>query len=89
MAITEPLDKSMPPEIMMTALPSAKNPSSTVWRMISSEESPGFFQYVWPGSSTIVAMTTASQAKISLNSTDDHNLRRILGAVGLMPFFDC
>ena len=43
-AITEPLDRSIPPEMMMTAAPSAKNPSKTELRIISSAELVGLLK---------------------------------------------
>jgi len=36
----------------------------------------------------MVVTTTASHARISLNSTDDHNLRTKPGALELMPITD-
>ena len=43
-AMTEPLERSMPPEMMITALPSAKKPNKTVFRRISSADPAVWFQ---------------------------------------------
>jgi len=43
-AITEPLDKSMPPEMITMADPSAKIPSMAVWRRMFTALSAGLYQ---------------------------------------------